>query len=229
MSKKIRLSGRHAVGDHQFAIVDDDMFDELNRYAWKAKPNGSGNNVYAIRTQKSDGVTKDVRMHREVLGYLGSLDIDHINHNSLDNRRCNLRVATRSENMKNTRVSVVSGECRQCGVTFQREAMISTRLAYCGDACAKEASRAFAALRRGPSLERKRRLCWHCGDEFETAKASQRFCTEKCKKSAKWIRQREAKELPPSAMAIAEYCRRRRAMIKDGTWKPAARKSRGEG
>ena len=58
----IELRGKYAVGQHRYACVDDDMFDELNQHKWKAKPNGSGSNVYAIRsTMCSDGKTRDVR------------------------------------------------------------------------------------------------------------------------------------------------------------------------
>ena len=40
-------------------------------------------------------------MHREILRCLPGVMIDHINGNSLDNRKCNLRAATNSQNMAN--------------------------------------------------------------------------------------------------------------------------------
>lgn len=47
--KRIRLHGKWATGEHEFTLVDDDMFDQLNAYKWKAKPNGNGTHVYAVR------------------------------------------------------------------------------------------------------------------------------------------------------------------------------------
>ncbi|WP_244807972.1 hypothetical protein [Caballeronia zhejiangensis] len=64
----IKLSGRHAVGRHEFALVDDDMFDFLSQWKWKAKPNGSGNHVYAVRNVVENGKNRTIRMHRLVLG-----------------------------------------------------------------------------------------------------------------------------------------------------------------
>lgn len=219
MTRLIKLSGKHAVGDHQFALVDDDMFDELNKYAWKAKPNGGANNVYAIRTTKVNGKTRDVRMHRVVLGYDGPLDIDHINHNSLDNRRANLRVATRSTNMRNAKLVAYRATCRQCGESFnaKRKKMARER-AFCSNECATEANRIrkFAAsseLRSSLLLS-----CHQCGDLFQPSRSDQSFCSERCRKSAKWERQRASGTLPPSSLANAEYSRARRAAIKAGTW-----------
>lgn len=42
-----------------------------------------------------------VLMHRLILGDRPGFDVDHINHNGLDNRRVNLRWATRRQNVAN--------------------------------------------------------------------------------------------------------------------------------
>lgn len=51
------------------------------------------------------GKRSTVRMHREILGlYQGDKrEGDHINHNTLDNRRGNVRIVTHQENAHNNR------------------------------------------------------------------------------------------------------------------------------
>lgn len=56
-------------------------------------------------------------MHIMLLGKKPGLDIDHINHNGLDNRRTNLRHVTRQQNMFNSRgykkrTSIYKGVCQ---------------------------------------------------------------------------------------------------------------------
>ena len=48
-----------------------------------------------------------MRLHRFILNYDGPLEIDHINHDPLDNRRCNLRIVPRWVNQLNRRKPVV--------------------------------------------------------------------------------------------------------------------------
>jgi hypothetical protein len=55
--------------------------------------------VTNIRTE--DGKVNVLKMHRLIMGIPDGLSIDHINHNLLDNRRSNLRLATNAENMQN--------------------------------------------------------------------------------------------------------------------------------
>ena len=42
-----------------------------------------------------------MRLHRLIMNCPDGYEIDHINHNRTDNRKCNLRIVTHAENMKN--------------------------------------------------------------------------------------------------------------------------------
>jgi hypothetical protein len=214
---KITLRGKYAVGQHSHAIVDADMFDELNQYLWKAKPNGCFNNVYAIRTAKTeDGRTVDIRMHRVVIGYEGPLDIDHINHNALDNRRCNLRITTRSENVLNRRDIEAQCSCRECGKEWVQVIKAGSRIpVYCCTQCATKKYKRARILASAMRMPIKRQCQW-CNEDFDVAATHQKYCTESCRKSAKWRRQTESGNKPPSATNAASYLRKRRKLISAG-------------
>ncbi len=87
---------RIAVSD-QFAIVDDDEFDMVSAHKWHLH----NHSKYARASIKdiNTGVRRSVLMHRLILPVSGI--IDHINRDGLDNRKCNLRPATASENCRN--------------------------------------------------------------------------------------------------------------------------------
>lgn len=189
--RRIRLTGKHAVGDRQYAIVDDELFDVLSRYAWKAKPNAAGNNVYAVRNvARPEGGHQMLRMHRVVLGYDGPLDVDHINRNPLDNRRENLRAVTRSVNAKNTDLHSLSGSCLHCGSAFHAAKPICVRaVLYCSEHCKDAAARQRARQR---SESERYKVCGRCGSGYLARKVVQRFCSERCRKAAKYARQKEA-------------------------------------
>lgn len=82
-----------------FALVDDCDFDSLSKFTWLMHNAG-----YAIRREEINGVQKNIRMHRQIMGFPDGKDIDHINRNKLDNRKDNLRVCTRLQNSKNQKL-----------------------------------------------------------------------------------------------------------------------------
>lgn len=51
-----------------------------------------------------DNFGKKKELHRLIMGFPDGFEIDHKNGNCLDNRRCNLRIVTRTENSRNQRV-----------------------------------------------------------------------------------------------------------------------------
>lgn len=89
----------------QHAVVDDGDFKRLNAHRWYALAwtNGSGK-FYAVRsTPRPDGGSRRLFMHREILDIDADLRVDHINGDSLDNRRQNLRPCTTQQNNFNRR------------------------------------------------------------------------------------------------------------------------------
>jgi len=89
----------------KYAIVDPERHEELSKYNWFAIRSERG--YYALRMTKAkrgSGVKQNaVRMHRVILKPPKDRIIDHINHNGLDNRMANLRLATMQQNMWNKR------------------------------------------------------------------------------------------------------------------------------
>lgn len=98
--KKIKLTkGKHA-------LVDDEDFEALNKWSWQLSTTG-----YAVRRHHVSGsgenrIRQHIAMHREIIGAPYNKDVDHINHNPLDNRKFNLRLCDTSQNLYNSRLRV---------------------------------------------------------------------------------------------------------------------------
>jgi hypothetical protein len=86
------------------AIVDDSDFDKLSKHKWfPLKIDRSGTCAIAnIRDEQ--GVRRCVRMNRLIMGAKHGEIIDHKNRDTLDNRRCNLRVSTVGQNRSNSKL-----------------------------------------------------------------------------------------------------------------------------
>lgn len=94
-----------AIQGRDGAIVAHAVIDRravgLLRHSWSLHRSRDG--VYAKRTRWLDGRRQSFFLHRAVLG-LEPDDprrVDHINGDTLDNRRVNLRIATVAENAQN--------------------------------------------------------------------------------------------------------------------------------
>lgn len=92
--KQVRIRSEEGI----FALVDDDDFEIVNKFKWYKS---SRNRNYAYAITIIDG--KTVKMHRLVMGLKRGDEriIDHINHNTLDNRKENLRITDKLNNSHN--------------------------------------------------------------------------------------------------------------------------------
>jgi hypothetical protein len=105
----------------KYAIVDPDDFERLNRYKWQASK--GSDTFYAARSvwDKVNRKKRTIKMHREILNPPYPLVVDHINHSGLDNRKANLRPATKSQNSINKPIRKKKGaHSKYHGVTFQK-------------------------------------------------------------------------------------------------------------
>lgn len=104
----------------QVTVVDA-IDADLAQYSWRAQFNPGYANGGKFTAKRTDGIL----LHRIILSRMISRElsydekVDHINHDPLDNRRSNLRLATNSQNLFNRpmRKGNTSG---YKGVTFHR-------------------------------------------------------------------------------------------------------------
>ena len=106
----------------QVALVDDEDFERINAYKWSAHWAAGTKSFYATRNSPwVNGKRKSIKMHRSVTSSPDGVHVDHINHDTLDNRRGNLRVCTGGQNQANCRTradntSGFKGVCWHRGV-----------------------------------------------------------------------------------------------------------------
>ena len=86
----------------EFAIVSDSDFDWLSKYKWTYSESRYSTGV-AFRSIKINGRWLHAYMHRMIMDAKPGEEVDHINHNRLDNRRENLRICTHAQNNWNKR------------------------------------------------------------------------------------------------------------------------------
>lgn len=84
------------------AIVDDEDYDLVFGFPWIAT--GGKWNTYAKFGYGPRTARKHELMHRMITGCPDGFEVDHINHNGLDNRKENLRVVDSSQNKWNQRI-----------------------------------------------------------------------------------------------------------------------------
>lgn len=82
------------------ALVDDSDYERINKHRWSVQV-VRGGVVYACRSEYRDGKKRTVLMHREIIGAGPGQMVDHIDRDSLNNTRANLRFCTPRENQQN--------------------------------------------------------------------------------------------------------------------------------
>jgi hypothetical protein len=112
-ARGIPVTGR--IGVRAYAMVDAADYDRLASFNWSV--DGSGR-----PRRRAAGGEGYPRMHREVMELEPGdpRHVDHINHDLLDNRRCNLRLCTPALNHQN-RLPLEGKTSRFRGVSWDRE------------------------------------------------------------------------------------------------------------
>lgn len=109
MPKEIPLSrGRNA-------IVDDDMWDELSQWRWYCTGTG-----YARRTIRTEVGFCYVLMHRLIIAAPEGSFVDHIDGDTLNNTRANLRLCNIAQNGYNRKKSPLAHTSRFKGVSLSK-------------------------------------------------------------------------------------------------------------
>lgn len=101
-------------------VIDDEDRVRVLARTWTMQSGG-----YVLNQEKHGKgphpVVIHTYLHRFVLNYNGTLIVDHINHNPLDNRKANLRLVTQKENQLNRKMALqTNNNSGVTGVLFQR-------------------------------------------------------------------------------------------------------------
>lgn len=104
-------------GDKE-CVIDIEDYNKIKIYRWGVYKNKKRSNFYCIARDK-DKKRTTIKIHRLLLSVKKGKEVDHINRNGLDNRKCNLRICNTSENCCNREYSRKSN-CNFKGVYYNK-------------------------------------------------------------------------------------------------------------
>jgi hypothetical protein len=88
------------------AVVDAEDYEEMSKYRWFAKFGGltGSREPYAARSVKfktaGKWTARTIRMHRQLMDAKRGEHVDHLDGNTLNNRKSNLEVTSPGENSR---------------------------------------------------------------------------------------------------------------------------------
>lgn len=97
------------------ALIDEADRVLVEQYRWFARV--TRHTVYVRGYRLGEPTDAFLHLHRVITGAPDGTDVDHRNHNGLDNRRANLRVTSHAENTRNARARS-GGASEYKGVTW---------------------------------------------------------------------------------------------------------------
>jgi len=86
--------------DGTFTLVDAEGYPFLSEFIWSRGLHGGGK-TYVYRYETAEHGSKKLYIHRVILAAGPNEMVDHINGDTLDNRRANLRITTSQGNAQN--------------------------------------------------------------------------------------------------------------------------------
>jgi hypothetical protein len=96
------------LGNGLVALVDDEDWEMLIQHRWYAKRSKRktvDHAWYAVTNLVlPDGCSTQVSMHQLIMNTPAGMEVDHKDHNGLNNQKANLRVCTPGENRRNRRL-----------------------------------------------------------------------------------------------------------------------------
>lgn len=126
----------------QVAIIDQIDYEKISTHKWCAQWAKNTKSFIAVRGTRNRRLKtqQNIRMHREIFGLEDGdshIQVDHKNHNTLDNRRSNLRLCDNRSNQENridqsrfgVGISMLSGNRRK---PFQASIHLDRRRVYVG-------------------------------------------------------------------------------------------------
>lgn len=91
-------------GNNEF-YFDLDDYDLVRQYYWSVNSSGYASSYYFTRDNNGKRIHHTKLLHRIIMNAPNNMDVDHINHNKLDNRKNNLRLCSSQQNDYNNSLS----------------------------------------------------------------------------------------------------------------------------
>jgi len=92
----------------QCAVIDDGDWPIVSQFSWYATPHEQGSYYAATGVKNINGKWTTLYMHRLITGAPKGKEVDHRNHDTLDNRRENLSVGSKKDNMANGKYALTT-------------------------------------------------------------------------------------------------------------------------
>lgn len=104
------------------AIISKVDFEKVNSYpnTWYSYYEEKTESFYVVGTLTVEGKKKTIQMHRWIVNAPEKMVVDHVNHNTLDNSRENLRVVSQRVNQQNRRGKQKNNKSGVRGVSWSK-------------------------------------------------------------------------------------------------------------